>query len=114
MCQARYAVALPTLISLTPSITPMSQEAVTGKLANKMNESAIPTRPLANTQAQLGIGLIVNEKMIFESPSIMKNTISRSVIVIRPCVGSRRNKKPINTAIIYSLSKPVLLRIGFR
>src|SRR3954469_15400771 len=37
-------------------------------------------------------------------PSIMKNTISSSAIVISPCAGSRRNRHPISTAKMTEIS----------
>src|SRR3954464_7824269 len=78
-------MAAPTLIRLMPSRTPISHRAVTGRFAHRIRASRIPTSPLASTQPQFGKGRIVSAKTTFEMPSIMKNTISSSVIVAVPC-----------------------------
>jgi hypothetical protein len=44
----------------------------------------MPIMPLNNTQLQLGNGRIVKEKMTFETPSTMKNTIRGRVSVTSP------------------------------
>ena len=56
-CQARYAIAEPTLISSIPIRSLISHRAVTGRLDHSIAERRIPTSPLANTPPQLGKAL---------------------------------------------------------
>ena len=57
------------------------------KTGPKIESQQYPEMPLAKTQPQFGNGRIVNEKITFEMPSIMKNTIRSSVSVRSPSPG---------------------------
>lgn len=58
--------AAPSLTKSKPNMSPSTQSAVSGILAQSTNASTMPTRPLASTQPQLGKGRIVSAKMTFE------------------------------------------------
>ena len=55
----------------------------------------MPTRPLASTQPQFGKGLMVNAKMVFAIPSIMKKISKSTLKKSTPASVWRSNNTPM-------------------
>jgi hypothetical protein len=81
-------------MSEMPSNMPRNQTAVTGILDQRTKDKKTPIIPLTRIQPQFGNGRIVSEKMIFEIPSTIRNTITSSVSVSTLSAGLRRNIAP--------------------